>query len=103
MQMPVASFTATRAFCAQVQTFLDKAEVTDRVVACIKNFEWADASKVTAEANFKDDLGIDSLDLVETLMAVEDEFCIAIPDEEMEKIRTVTDVIQFISTHPQAK
>lgn len=51
---------------------------------------------VTNEASFVDDLGADSLDLVELIMAMEEEFDIKIEDEEAEKIKTVQDVIDFI-------
>jgi acyl carrier protein len=55
-----------------------------------------DANEVTNEAAFIDDLGADSLDIVELVMAMEDEFGIEIPDEEAEKIKTVKDVIEYI-------
>ncbi|MGA7104960.1 MAG: acyl carrier protein [Candidatus Deferrimicrobiaceae bacterium] len=58
-----------------------------------------DASEVTNEASFIDDLGADSLDIVELVMAMEDEFGIEIPDEEAEKIKTVKDVIEYIKAH----
>eukprot|EP00953_Heterococcus_sp_UTEX-ZZ885_P026386 14251-Heterococcus_DN1.PRE.3 len=53
--------------------FLDKHEVEERVLNVVKNFEKIDGSKVTSKANFKDDLGLDSLDAVEVVMAIEDE------------------------------
>jgi acyl carrier protein len=55
-----------------------------------------DRSEVTPEAVFVDDLGADSLDLVELIMAMEEEFGFEIADEEAEKLRTVQDVISFI-------
>lgn len=58
-----------------------------------------DASEVTNEASFIDDLGADSLDIVELVMAMEDEFGIEIPDEEAEKIKTVKDVIEYIKAN----
>jgi acyl carrier protein len=58
-----------------------------------------DSSEVTNEASFIDDLGADSLDIVELVMAMEDEFGIEIPDEEAEKIKTVKDVIEYIKTN----
>lgn len=58
-----------------------------------------DAKEVTNEASFIDDLGADSLDIVELVMAMEDEFGIEIPDEEAEKIKTVKDVIEYIKAH----
>ncbi len=52
--------------------------------------------KVTAEASFKDDLGADSLDLFELVMALEDEFGVEIPTEELEAMATVGDVVKYI-------
>ncbi|MGB7971373.1 MAG: acyl carrier protein [Candidatus Deferrimicrobiaceae bacterium] len=58
-----------------------------------------DSSEVTNEASFIDDLGADSLDIVELVMAMEDEFGIEIPDEEAEKIKTVKNVIEYIKAN----
>ncbi len=55
-----------------------------------------DESKVTAEASFKDDLGADSLDLFEMVMALEEEFGVEIPTEDLEKIATVNDVAKYL-------
>ena len=52
--------------------------------------------EVTEDANFTDDLGADSLDLVEVVMALEEEFDAPVPDEEAEKIKTVGDAVRFI-------
>lgn len=56
----------------------------------------ADESEVTADANFIDDLGADSLDTVELIMELEKEFDISIPDEDAEKIATVGDAVSYI-------
>jgi acyl carrier protein len=58
-----------------------------------------DEAEVTGEAKFIDDLGADSLDTVELVMALEEEFGIEIPDEEAEKIATVQDAIGYIRNH----
>ncbi|MGH7411016.1 MAG: acyl carrier protein [Candidatus Methylomirabilis sp.] len=58
-----------------------------------------DAAEVTPEASFIEDLGADSLDTVELVMALEEEFGIEIPDEEAEKIATVKDAIEYIKGH----
>jgi acyl carrier protein len=58
-----------------------------------------DVNEVKNESSFIDDLGADSLDIVELVMKMEEEFSIEIPDEEAEKIKTVNDVVQYINTH----
>lgn len=55
-----------------------------------------EASKITKEASFIDDLGADSLDTVELIMQMEEEFNLEIPDEEAEKLTTVGDVVNYI-------
>ena len=58
-----------------------------------------DADEVTLEASFVDDLGADSLDVVELIMGLETEFDIEIPDEDTEKISTVGDAVEYIKSH----
>ncbi|KPJ89201.1 MAG: acyl carrier protein [Spirochaetes bacterium DG_61] len=58
-----------------------------------------DEKDVTKEASFIDDLGADSLDTVELVMALEEEFGLEIPDEEAEKIVTVGDAVKYIESH----
>lgn len=58
-----------------------------------------DADKVKPEASFVEDLGADSLDTVELVMAFEEEFGVEIPDEDAEKIRTVGDAINYLKEH----
>ncbi|MDO5541043.1 MAG: acyl carrier protein [Eubacteriales bacterium] len=58
-----------------------------------------DLEKITESASFKEDLGIDSLDLFELVMALEEEFDISIPTEELEKMNTVGDVAKYIEEH----
>ncbi len=84
-------------------SFLDSSEVQDRVFQVLKNFEKVDGSKVTAEAHFINDLGLDSLDTVEVCMAFEEEFVIEIPDAIADKIINCQQAIEFIAAHPQAK
>lgn len=57
-----------------------------------------DAEQVVPEANFVEDLGADSLDIVELIMAFEEEFDVEIPDTDAEKIKTVQDVIDYIES-----
>ena len=61
-----------------------------------------DESKIVPKARFTDDLNADSLDLVEMIMSLEEEFGVEIPDEEAEKILTVGDAIDYIDAHAQA-
>ena len=68
----------------------------EKVIDIIVDKLGVDRSEVTPEAVFVDDLGADSLDLVELIMAMEEEFGFEIADEEAEKLRTVQDVISFI-------
>lgn len=58
-----------------------------------------DADTVTESSNFKDDLGADSLDLFELVMALEEEYGVEIPTEDLEQIVTVGDVIKYIEEH----
>lgn len=85
------------------KAFLDASEVTDRILSVVKNFDQVDANKVTPETKFSTDLGLDSLDIVEVVMAIEDEFAIEIPDQEADKIASITDAVNYISSHPMAK
>jgi acyl carrier protein len=58
-----------------------------------------DEAEVTAGASFQDDLGADSLDIVELVMAFEESFDIEIPDEDAEKIKTVQDAMNYVQAH----
>ncbi|GMI84538.1 mitochondrial acyl carrier protein 2 [Hibiscus trionum] len=93
-----------RGFSDEVMgSFLDKSEVTDRVLCVVKNFQKVDPSKVTPTAHFQKDLGLDSLDTVEVVMALEEEFGFEIPDNEADKISSINHAVEFIASHPQAK
>jgi acyl carrier protein len=70
--------------------------VADRVKSIIVEQLGVDAEEVTLEASFTDDLGADSLDIVELVMAFEEEFGIEIPDEEAEKIGNVKEAVEYI-------
>ena len=70
--------------------------VQEKVKSIIVEQLGVDADEVTPDASFTDDLGADSLDIVELVMAFEEEFGIEIPDEEAEKITSVRDAIQYI-------
>ena len=72
-------------------------EIFDRVKKIIINHLGVEEAKVNETANFIDDLGADSLDQVELVMAFEEEFGIEIPDEAAEKITTVSSAVKYIS------
>ena len=74
-------------------------EVGDKIKKIIIDHLGVDAAKVTEEASFIDDLGADSLDTVELVMAFEEEFGAEISDSEAEKILTVGDAIKFVESH----
>ena len=76
--------------------------VEEKVKSIIVEQLGVDANEVTPEAAFVDDLGADSLDTVELVMAFEEAFDIEIPDEDAEKIRTVQDAIDYIGKHSKA-
>lgn len=61
----------------------------------------ADEEQVTMDASFKNDLNIDSLDLFEMVMTLEEEFDVEIPSEDLENIDTVGDLIQYIESHQE--
>jgi acyl carrier protein len=78
------------------------ASLEEKIINIIVDKLGVDRSEVTPDAVFVDDLGADSLDLVELIMAMEEEFGYEIPDEEAEKLRTVGDVISFIKAKAAA-
>ena len=71
-------------------------EITERVKSVIVDQLGVSMEEVTPEASFIEDLGADSLDIVELIMALEEEYDMEIPDEDAEKIQTVNDVISYI-------
>ncbi len=72
--------------------------IEEKVIDIIVDKLGVERSEVTPEAVFVDDLGADSLELVELIMAMEEEFGMEIADEEAEKLRTVQDVISFVTS-----
>ena len=77
--------------------------IDQRVKEIIVNQLNVNEEQVTPTASFLDDLGADSLDTVELVMAFEEAFDIEIPDEQAEKIRTVKDAIEYINAHAKGK
>ncbi|MEM7121877.1 MAG: acyl carrier protein [Pseudomonadota bacterium] len=74
-------------------------DVSDRVKKIVVDHLGVDEAKVTDSASFIDDLGADSLDTVELVMAFEEEFGVEIPDDAAEKILTIKDAIDYIDQH----
>ena len=72
-------------------------EIADKVKEIISTELDVDVAQIKPESDFIQDLGADSLDIVELVMAIEKEFAIEIPDEDAEKISTVRDAIDYIS------
>jgi len=69
-----------------------------RITAIIGEQLGVEAATLAPEANLLDDLGADSLDVVELVMALEEEFQIEVPDDHVENIRTIGDVVQYMTT-----
>jgi acyl carrier protein len=78
-------------------------EIYEKVKGIIVELLGVDASKVTMEARFREDLEADSLDLVELIMAFEEEFTAEIPDEDAQKITTVGGAVTYIMDRAEAK
>ncbi|KAF7504723.1 hypothetical protein GJ744_001792 [Endocarpon pusillum] len=82
---------------------LSKDEVQGRIMDLLKNFDKVtDASKITATSHFGNDLGLDSLDTVEVVMAIEEEFSIEIPDKEADAIHSIDQAVSYICAQPDA-
>ncbi len=73
--------------------------VFDKIKEILASQLDADAGEMTMETKILDDLGADSLDVVEMLMAIDDEFGIEIPDEKIEGLKTIGDVVEYIQSN----
>lgn len=82
----------------QLHQHMSDKSIEDRVKDIIVDQLGVNADQVTPEAKFVEDLGADSLDTVELVMAFEEEFDIEVPDEEAEKLQSVADVISYITS-----
>ena len=71
-------------------------ELKDKIVKLISETTKIEPANIQPNSNFIDDLNLDSLDMVELMMKMEDEFGLEIPEKETEKLKTVNDVIQYI-------
>ncbi|ESK98291.1 acyl carrier protein [Moniliophthora roreri MCA 2997] len=92
--MPMRAFSAAAG--------LPKQDIETRVLDVLKGFEKVDLTKLSTVSHFSKDLGLDSLDAVEVVMAVEEEFQIEIPDAEADEIQTVQQAIDYIAKTPEA-
>ncbi|OCK82789.1 acyl carrier protein [Lepidopterella palustris CBS 459.81] len=98
---PAAYFQAVR--CYSAHAGLSKDEVEGRILDLLKNFDKvSDVSKLSAQSHFSNDLGLDSLDTVEVVMAIEEEFSIEIPDKEADAIHSVDKAVEYILSQPDA-
>ncbi|KJX92032.1 acyl carrier protein [Zymoseptoria brevis] len=101
LSAPATSISAIRCFASSAG--LGQEEVTGRILDLLKNFDKvSDATKLSANAHFTNDLGLDSLDTVEVVMAIEEEFSIEIPDKEADAIHSVNQAVDYIMKQPDA-
>jgi NADH dehydrogenase (ubiquinone) 1 alpha/beta subcomplex 1 len=103
-----SSVLATR-LCPQVVRWYSSAdkpasldELTQRVMDVCKTFDKINAENLTQDTHFMNDLGLDSLDQVELIMAMEDEFGFEIPDVDAEKLMRPIDVIKYVASRQEA-
>lgn len=78
---------------------MTKEQILETVKSILVEQLGIDASEISLDSNFIDDLNADSLDIVELVMAMEQEFGMSIPDEEAENIKTVGDAVEFIKSN----
>ncbi|HEX2747896.1 MAG TPA: acyl carrier protein [Verrucomicrobiales bacterium] len=81
---------------------MSEKSIEDKVRDIIVDQLGVNAEQVVKDARFIEDLGADSLDTVELVMAFEEEFSIEVPDEEAEKLQTVGDVVSYVEEHSQS-
>jgi acyl carrier protein len=94
-----AHYGENRIFIRRSPEGISMSDTADRVKKIVVEHLGVEADKVTEDASFIDDLGADSLDIVELVMAFEEEFGVEIPDDAAEKIATVSDAIKYIDEH----
>lgn len=82
---------------------LNKEEVEGRIISLLQGFDKVnDASNIKASSHFANDLGLDSLDTVEVVMAIEEEFSIEIPDKDADTLHSVDKAVEYILNQPDA-
>ena len=99
---PGRADTESAKFDPDHQHFMSEKSIEDKVRDIIVDQLGVNAEQVVKDARFIEDLGADSLDTVELVMAFEEEFSIEVPDEEAEKLQTVGDVVSYVEEHSQA-
>lgn len=73
-------------------------EIQEKVIKIVSEATKVDASNIKSETNFIDDLNLDSLDMVEMMMKMEEEFGVEIPEDKTEDLKTINDVASFLKT-----
>lgn len=101
---PFSAFTFSRPLCPSTgnKRFYSDDPLTlelvrERVLLVLRLYDKVDPEKLTLESHFMNDLGLDSLDHVEVILAMEDEFAFEIPDCDMDRLTTPADIVQYIA------
>ncbi|ORY00714.1 acyl carrier protein [Basidiobolus meristosporus CBS 931.73] len=81
---------------------LSHGDIQSRILDVLKGYDKVDQSKLNAQSHFNKDLGLDSLDTVEVVMAIEEEFSVEIPDKDADEIKTVAQAIEYIGKREDA-
>ncbi len=81
----------------------NREEILEKVIQIVSDQMGVDRAEISAETSFVDDLNADSLDTVELVMELEDEFDMSIPDEEAEKLKTVGNAVDYVEKQLEAK
>ncbi|CAO3565069.1 unnamed protein product [Mortierella alpina] len=81
---------------------LSRENVEKRVLDILAGFNKVDSNKISLQANFNSDLGLDSLDTVEVVMAIEEEFSIEIPDKDADEIKSAAQAVEYVSKRDDA-
>eukprot|EP01112_Ceratiomyxa_fruticulosa_P000890 TRINITY_DN1083_c0_g1_i2.p1 TRINITY_DN1083_c0_g1~~TRINITY_DN1083_c0_g1_i2.p1 ORF type:complete len:128 (+),score=27.65 TRINITY_DN1083_c0_g1_i2:299-682(+) len=100
---PTVNVLSTKRFFSAGPAPLTEPEIQERVLHVVRTFEKVDGKKLELNSSFSHDLGLDSLDSVEVVMAIEEEFGIEIPDADAEGIKTPSDAVVYIKKNPHAK
>ncbi|ORX93440.1 putative ACP1-mitochondrial acyl-carrier protein [Basidiobolus meristosporus CBS 931.73] len=81
---------------------LSRSDIESRILDVLRGYDKVDQSKLNAQSHFNKDLGLDSLDTVEVVMAIEEEFSVEIPDKDADEIKTVGHAIDYITKREDA-